>query len=678
MFNTAINLTALATISLGSYLLFTVQPLLGKLLLPVYGGAAATWLTCLFFFQLVLLCGYGYSYLNDRYLSSRTQKILHITLALFSIVQLPIALDPSYALSPTLNILLSLAGGILLPYFILSSNLSTIQSWSRNRFSDRGTLAWIYGISNLASFAALLSYPFLIEPRLGLRAQSDYWSTGYQVYIGATLFIAILTNFGETQTPPKRSTAPSAISTASIALWLLLAFLGNGLLIAATNKLTQDIAAVPFLWILPLTMYLLSFVLAFSLPAANIRSIWLLNFTAAIAILVDPTFISGLGIPGVGLLPALVGATGWFVLSGCMLVHGELYRRKPTNTQLPFFYLILAFSGPLASLFCSILPAAIFNDLHEFDLLLAAIPLTVLAIKFQEDGTFRRHRLFACSALSILICSALIYIFSVNHANNQIAGRNFFGVLKISENSKNSLPTKVLQHGHVVHGMQLLDPRREQEPTTYYCPETLAGTALLSSQVQPRNIAVVGLGAGTIATYGRAGDQITFYEINPLVLQFAEHNFSFLQNSAAKVRTVIGDARTSLSQEQRAEERYDILIIDAFSGDSIPSHLLTVEAFQLYLSRLKDDGILILHLSNLYLDLLPLALSLAETLGISITSATTPGNGELCYAAIYAAMARQPESLVRYLGDLPPPDPAQQRIKPWTDDYSNLFDSLRR
>jgi SAM-dependent methyltransferase len=682
-----------ATLFLSSFLLFQVELIFTKLILPWFGGAAAVWITCLMFFLLAYLLGNLYAYwLAGK--NSRLQSRVHIALLALSLLLLPIlpraSWKPVSGDNPMLYILGVLATTIGLPFVILSATSPLLQAWYVRDREGGGRPYRFYALSNAASFLALLSYPLWVEPYFTTSHQAIGWSLAYAVFAVCCAGIA----FGE-QRKFNSGAAPrdhflAGASTAAPAgarpawtlqlLWVALAADATALLLAVTNHLLQNVAAVPMLWILPLALYLLSLILCFEGHGWYRRFLFLRLLAVAVG---GMTY---------ALLPDFANASPklqvpLFCISlfvCCMVCHGELEKLKPNPEYLTSFYVMVSAGGALGGIFVGLIAPLIFSAFRELPIAIGSCTVLYLIVLCRDPTTtlYGRWRLAALVLGGALTAVLVFYLYQLTARHDdgvRFMARNFYGVLRVRDlPATDVLPfRRELVNGTIVHGLEILDAGRLTQPTTYYAPQTGAGIALLSAENRGAlNIGAVGLGAGTLAGYGRAGDHYVFYEINPLDIRIAQTLFSFLRESKAKIEIVPGDARLSLEREPA--QNFDVLLVDAFSGDAIPIHLLTREAFQLYLRHLKPDGVLAIHVSNRFLDLTPVVEAAGRSLDLSTaTVVNTLDQPNLVFTSTWILLARTQ-------GDLPAQSPTPAYIKvpprilpPWTDDYSNLLKILK-
>jgi hypothetical protein len=682
-----------------AFLLFEVQPLIAKLILPWFGGVAAVWAVCLVFFQTALLLGYLYAHLLTRNFSRRAQGRIHAALLAASLFVLPIlprsSWQPSGHEDPALYILWLLTLTIGLPFFLLSSTSPLLQAWYAR--SRPGVSPYrFYSLSNVGSLLALLVYPVVVEPKISSSHQAIGWSAAYVAI--AVLYAALALR----RPASSAGSAITATETGSVtprpggtiqALWISLAACGSALLLAVTNHITQNVASVPFLWVLPLGLYLLSFILCFEGKGWYQPSLYLRLLVVALggmAYALSPAYS---GLPLIVLLPLF--CFGLFIC--CMFCHGELARLKPDPSHLTLFYLMLSLGGALGAAFVALIAPRIFSGFYELQISLGACAVLIHIVQRRDPASpFHKARpVVARLGLAVLIViffGALLFTVREQDARAIVAVRNFYGVLRVKNQGPDvvvgkgkSAPVtdqdrryRVLVNGTIDHGLQFLAPNRSDLPTSYYGPDSGIGVTLRAIEgTRPLRVGIIGLGAGTIATYGHPGDQYTFYEINPLDVLLAKTEFTFLRDSRAEINIVPGDARLSLEHEPR--QQYDVLAVDAFTGDSIPVHLLTIEAFRLYFRNLVPQGVLAVHISNRYLNLAPVVAAAAVTLGkeaIEITNPDDRANGifNSSWVLVGASQSFEAEKQIEAAGHT---IRRPRRSQLWTDNYSSLFSVLK-
>ncbi|HWB83442.1 MAG TPA: fused MFS/spermidine synthase [Bryobacteraceae bacterium] len=669
------------TILVSAFLLFQVQPVIAKIILPWFGGSAAVWTTCLLFFQMVLLLGYLYAHAVVRYLKPRMQMVLHAGLLVLSALALPIypssSWKPMGAEDPTFRILGLLAVAVGLPYFLLSTTGPLLQAWYARRY--KGAMPYrLYALSNAGSMFALLSYPVMFEPVYTSHEQAAMWSIAYGVFVVLCALTAIRSgNMPALEIAPETSPAGKP-GRKQYAYWLLLPACASVLLLAITNHLSQNVAAIPFLWVLPLSLYLLSFILCFEGRGWYRRNPYLQLFAVAIGAMAYG--MSG-NLDSVELLVVLY-SIGLFLC--CMVCHGELVRLKPHPRYLTHFYLMISAGGAVGGILVGLIAPHVFDAYYELQGgLVACAIVVVLALHADPElRWFARWRqpapLVAC-VLTIALAGYLGSQIRDSTKDARVLVRNFYGGLKVSDSGPASDPdaTRTLTHGTINHGEQFLNPNKRDLPTTYYGPPSGIGVAIQAKEkTGPIHVGVIGLGTGTIASYGRPGDVYRYYEINPLVIGIAHTQFTFLPDCKASLDVVLGDARLSLEREP--PQHFDVLAVDAFSSDSIPIHLLTREAMSLYFRHLKPDGILAVHISNRYLDLEPVLAGEMKALGVNARVVDTDDDdSQDLFGATWVLLTKpEPGFDKAEMEGSAAIEPARN-VRLWTDDYSNLFQILK-
>jgi hypothetical protein len=664
------------TIFLGAFLLFLIEPLFAKLILPWFGGSAAVWATCLVFFQSALLLGYLYADIVTRRLDPRRQSLLHITLLLASLLFLPIAPHawwrPHSGGDPAWHILVVLTASIGAPFILLSATSPLVQAWHARNESVSEPYH-LFALSNLASLLALLSFPFLVEPRRTSHQQGILWSALFVVFAVFCSLAAWRARRGNVWPATREANTPERIAAPSLAdklIWLSLSACGSILLLSVTNHLTENVAAVPLLWVIPLAFYLLTFTLAF-----NRRSLYSRELM-------------------VGLLAVTLGSWGYAVQESsvtesiqvsvplfsvglficCLFCHGELAARRPAARHLTSFYLMVSLGGALGATFVGLLAPHIFSAIYELPLALILTAFLAAVVLWSEGWMMR-----------VLWVGAVIAMFVVFVRNVRsyekdsiVTVRSFYGALRVKEfRDWLKQPYHTLYNGTIEHGAQFVNPPMSLQPTTYYGADSGVGLALDRCCHGPKRVGVVGLGTGTLAAYGKSGDYFRFYEINPQVVRIANASFSYLRDTPARTEITLGDARLSLESEP--SQQFDVLAVDAFSGDAIPVHLLTRQAFTLYLHHLKPNGILAIHTSNTYLDLAPVVQLLAHDAGYAPRLIVNNDNRRKLIDSSDWMLVTRNKAFLDDLEDsvlietvtVPP------HLRLWTDDYNNLFQILR-
>lgn len=606
-----------------AFLLFGVQPLMGEWALPLFGGGPAIWTTCLLFFQAALLGGYGYAHVLASRASSSTQVKVHagvvVAVVLFAwgmALAGPGPLVPAArwrdVADPTFGVLGVLATTVGPIFLVLAASAPLFQTWFTSAFP--GAPAWrLYALSNAGSLTSLLAFPFLIEPLVGRTAQS--WS--FLLALSGWGVMVLLTARSVRAVATTAVAEPaSAFPWRRAAAWLALSTIPNVILSATTQRLSEDVAGGPLQWLLPLSLYLLTFIISFEKPTWYRRWPWL-------SLLAASCFVSALA--WIGRWDALVlqvGLASVALFSGSMLCHGELYRLRP-ETHASRFYLVISSGGVVGGLFVALVAPRVFTSFAEYPLGLGAacIAGALVVMADQTSSTRPALRVAQASALILTAASMAVTWDSQRNANRLVfAGRNFFGVLRVESIGTPGTENHEYaeSHGRITHGWQPQHPSRRREVAGYFSNESGVGRtiAALRATKPSSSIGVLGLGVGQLANFGRPGDSMRFYEINPLVIALAKGEggfFSVLHDSEAQVEVVAGDARVSLEQE--APRGFDLLAVDVFTGDSIPPHLLTWEAFEAYRRHLNDRGVIAVHITNRYLDLEPVLASHADRLG---------------------------------------------------------------
>jgi hypothetical protein len=660
-----------AAIFLSAFLLFALEPLVAKRILPWFGGSAAVWSTCLVFYQTMLLLGYLYARLTTRWLRSGRQSALHLGLLLVSLTFLPIGPTARWRPSPTQDpfwmILAALTAAIGLPFLIASGTSPLLQDWlARGRYR---TPYRLFALSNFASLVALLAYTLLIEPFLNIRAQSLGWSALYVVFAGLCGLAAWRSRCDAAATEPRPRGSGFAPSRPTF--WFSLSACGSMLLLSITNHLDENIAAVPLLWILPLAIYLLSFVIAFGWHKAYGRGLWLRCLAFVLGVMgyaaynIDAVLAFQIVVP--------LFLIGLFV--ACLFCNFELNRLRPDSSQLTMFYLVVAAGGAAGAIFVGLIAPHIFSGIYELPVTLILTAALALLLVWREGDWALRLLWVAVAACMVVVLAKNVQGYRQNALSLR---RSFYGSLRVVQ-SPHAGPdeTRSLFHGTIEHGAEFLWPDRRNHPTTYYGPDSGIGIVLRECFSSPKRVGIVGLGAGTIAAYGKPGDTFRFYEINPQVIEIARNLFFYLRESRANIQIVPGDARVSL--EADSSPPFDVLALDAFSGDAIPVHLLTKQAIALYKKHLKANGVLAFHVSNDYLDLAPLVSKLANVAGYqSVAVRNHQDRDELILPSEWVLVTNNPDVLenatVKIHSEPIPPHP---RLRVWTDDYNNLLEVLK-
>jgi hypothetical protein len=738
-----------ATVGLGALLLFQVQLALGKQLLPWYGGTSAVWTTCLLFFQAALLAGYAWAHLVADRLSLRRQRDAHLALVGSALALLcwraatwPSPITPGGAAgraaldAPILSILGRLTSTIGLPFVALAATSPLLQAWLARRRPGSSPF-WLFALSNAGSLLGLVGYPLVVEPMASVRAQGWLWSVAFTAYAGGVVWCALATPMSsrgasvgtshelrptgddsrgkgsaESVTAPADPSGPGrpeSLRMTGVFLWLGLAFFPSVMLAAVTSHLTQEVAAVPFLWMLPLALYLLTFILSFAWPDAGRRA-----FRIALAVAAG---LSLFGLHGGLLLRVPVRLVLWsailFVYG--MAGHGELARLRPAPARLTGYYLAIAAGGAVGGLLNAVVAPLLFTGYWELHLGILAGPAAVLAAACRPeraqsrpareelartadsslpdgdgapwDGTFSasvRQLRVAAALATVVLAVALAVDVAAQGRGVELTTRGFYGVLRVVREEP-GWPDEQLRllHGRISHGTQLVDATRRRELTTYYGPSSGVGLAIRRHPKwlagRPMRMGVIGLGVGTLAAWSRPGDVVRFFELDPEVAHLSEGGdpvFTHLRDARGEVTVTLGDGRLSLQREP--PQGYDVLVVDAFSSDAIPTHLLTLEAFAAYLRHLAEGGVIAVHITNRYVDLKPVVEGAARTLSLHAEHIPSFEKGVL-WSSDWMLVARGPaifEDEVVSAGTLPRPAGAGEVV--WTDDWSDLLRAVKR
>ncbi len=661
---------------LASFLLFLVEPMAAKQLLPVFGGSAAVWITCLVFFQTALLVAYLYAH----WLAHRSRWMLHFALlfvaAISAIAWAAQTINyGSASQHPVSAIFASLGLSIGLPFLVLGATSPLLQVWLA-RLEISGIPYRLFALSNLASLLALALYPTLIEPYFTLRAQRMVWCCGFVCFALISAMLTWRTRSAAISSSQTNVADESTLAPAPIAhklLWVLLPMGACMQLSAVTSYLTQNIAAIPLLWILPLAVYLITLILAFQFPRFLPRGIivrLLVVMLAGLGYMLSQVDVS---------VPLRVGLSFFLieVFIACLFLHTEAYTLRPLrSSESTLFYLLFAAGGALGSFLIGIASPLIFS--FNYDLALTFFVTALLAFAVTWSGGWQQRMLWATASILLLVLVVMLHV--AYQRNTPVAVRNFYGSLRVRE-SLSAYPgatMRTLTNGSIQHGTQIFSQVMRKTPTTYYAEDSGVGLALrFCCQGRARKVGVIGLGVGTIAAYGQAGDRILFYEINPAVTPIAQNVFTYLRESGAQISIVEGDARASLSQEQPQE--FDVLVVDAFSGDAIPLHLLTTQALDLYKRNLAPGGILAFHISNQHVDLEPEIVLLARAGGMDVRRVSSLENqprGE--FTATWMLLTANPALFTQpeVAPHIHESDP-NSKARLWTDDYSSLLPLIR-
>ncbi len=716
------------TIFLSAFLLFQIQPMIAKFILPWFGGSAAVWSAALLFFQLILLAGYTYAHFLIKYLNPKQQLKVHVPLLVLAIATLPIIpadrWKPEGGGDPTFQILALLIATIGLPYMILSATSPLLQAWYVR--THEGVIPYrLFALSNFGSMLALLSYPFLVEPNIALRNQAWIWSGGFVIFGLACAYAAWKSS--DPKNDPTAVVADTAQIDApapkmgTILYWIGLAACASALLLAITAALTQNVAPIPLLWIAPLSLYLLSFILSFESDRIYQRWLFLPLGMVALAL-----FTRGMNDYENNedvihwLIPVLCGA--FFV--ACMICHGELAKSKPHPRYLTKFFLMVSVGGAIGGLFVAFLAPRVFPDYWEMPIAIAGLALLMM-IAIWEEGMDLPNATQIRIAVVILFAAGVIYfyrqnpsfigsrgfyealvaavgmavlpirwgiatlvaVFSVHlglierdiSSGYNLTTRDFYGVLRVrDDNDSGAFGVRVLIHGTINHGTQLLAPDGGRIPTSYFGNTAGINRAIRAKgEKGPIKIGILGLGAGVTATLAREEDTVHYYEINPTIFKIAQEQFDFWKACPADKKIFFGDGRLTL--ESMPDEQLDFLAMDAFTSDAVPMHLLTAEAYKIYGRHLKPDGVLAINISNRYLDLRNVVSASAKTNGFSGIMIYDEGSAEPFYVSNTWTLFNRDKSFFNHPNFYGPettelvPDAG---FRGWTDNYSNILNIL--
>lgn len=715
------------TLFLSAFLLFVVQPMIARMLLPMLGGAAAVWTICLVFFQTALLGGYAYAHGSTTLLGVRKQVWPHVLLVLLPLAVLPFDLRadaPSSSESPVAWLLLALLTSIGLPFFVLSTSAAVLQKWYSVSGAERADDPYfLYAASNLGSLTALLAYPTVIEPTLRLQDQSRWWTGGYLGFAGLVALCAVAVWRRSRQGVDRTTVADAEPLTWRRQLrWVALAFIPSSLLLGVTTHISTDVAAVPLLWVVPLSLYLISFIITFRGDNTRVRAL-----TARLMpILIVPLtlFVMAQFTEPMAVVITMHLLT-FFVIA--LVCHGALADDRPSRAHLTSLYLWMSVGGTLGGLFNALIAPVLFDRVIEYPLVLA---LSCLAIPAVAQAAPSRNRVL--SDLGIPLVVALLAIAAVL-ANNRLGGegrvlmvalmvpallafsqrrhprrfaacvaailvsgmfvrerfgypllteRTFFGVYRVTEDQGRH--RRVIIHGTTIHGMQSTLPEQRREPLSYFHRTGPIGQVFASvpAASPPGEIAVAGLGAGSLASYRAANQRLTFYELDPIVERIAREPsyFTYLSDCGAQCTVVIGDARLSLTRATPGQ--FQIIVLDTFSSDAIPVHLLTREALSLYLSKLAPSGVIAVHVSNIHVAVDRVAARLAQEAGlVALWQSEAPDSGSVALGKLpsdWMVLARRREDFGPLADDprwiAPTVSPS---VPLWTDDFSNIVSVLK-
>lgn len=712
-----------ATMLLSAFLLFSVQPMFGRMVLPRLGGGASVWITVALFFQLALLAGYAYAHALSTRLPRRGQMLVHALVCAAALLLLPIAIPADWAPAhpglPQGDLIWLMARRVGLPFFVVSATAPLLQRWySLTAAHDAGDPYHLYAASNIGSLAALLTYPTLIEPQLGLSAQALAWAGGFGVLLAGLVLCAIRSpSTAGNDAVPATPLPTTPITWRRRLYWIALAAVPSSLFLGLTTQISTDIASVPLLWVLPLTIYLLTFVIAFArrplLPRSAVART--IPHVITVAVLVYG-FETSIGLPQIA-----IGAAILFLLA--LMCHSDLAASRPAPAHLTEFYLLMSLGGAIGGAFNAIVAPLLFDGVYEYPIALALAfmlwalgradfsairkpwpwPVSALLLFLILQPALHKaalagavHWMLGLKIVAALLCfvvrrrpfaMALLATAIVAASSNatlrpELARyRSFFGVHRIERDVKDSI--HYLVHGNTDHGAEFTDPARYGEPLIYYKQEGPAGQALaaLRHETGPlMPVGIIGLGAGAMACLGAPGEQWTFFEIDPAIIATARDPRYFHYLGTCPSDVVLGDGRLEVGKAP--PETYRVLVVDAFGSDAIPVHLLTREAMDLYFDRLKPGGVLLVHFSNRNIDLLPVLATLAADRGLAARWQFYRPEGQEGAPGLspseWAIFARQEKDL----GSLST-DPRWQNVPPapdrrvWTDDYADILSVIR-
>ncbi len=685
------------TVFTSAFLLFLVQPIIAKQILPWFGGNASVWTVCMVFFQLLLLGGYAYADALVRKCAPRTQAIVHSALLAASLAFLPIlaaeSWKPAPDTEPTARILLLLASTIGLPYFMLSTTGPLVQAWFARSFPS-ATVYRLFALSNFASLLALIAYPPLIEPAISLQAQSWAWSAVYLVFavlcaasawLAAKHPAAMKDLESEKTSQEKEASNPRATD---YLLWLALSALGSLMLLAVTSHITQNVASVPFVWIVPLVLYLLSFILVFDVGGARAKSGWYarawgLPVLFALMLGMSWFLYQNLGVMDIRYSIALYSA-GLF--AACMFCHGELAAMRPAPRYLTRFYLMISIGGAAGGLFVGLIAPRIFTTFIELPLALVVCGALAAVLSWRSlpagPGFSSKKIILLVTPVIALAVTAIVgwhgyKYYEYIHSNAIVMKRNFYGTLRVKEYDRggDEQMTRALVHGVINHGWQYTDPALRTQPISYFGPGSGIAKALEYYDQGPRRVGVIGLGVGVFMAWGRPGDSFRVYERDPDVVRIAREQFYYLSDSKAKIEVVTGDGR--LNMERDAPQRFDLISVDAFSSGSIPIHLLTREALQAYKRHLAPGGVVVYNVTNRFVNLAPLLKLVAEAEGMQALLINDEPSEEKYSGTAYVLVTDNAKLLAdkrfENADDIEP----IPGLSAWTDTFNNLFKVVR-
>jgi len=681
------------TVFLSAFLLFQVQPLIGKYILPWFGGSPTVWTVCMLFFQTLLFGGYAYAHLTTHFVPLRPQAILHVGLLVVAVCLLPITPGedwrPTDAGDPTWRIVVLLGVCIGLPYFILSSTGPLLQAWFSRAYPDRSPYR-LYALSNLGSLIALISYPFAFDLKFGADQQTVIWSCvfgGFALCCGACVWQTWRIGAGEGSGRQRVSndlgTGTTRPTWSDGAMWFALAMVPSVMLLATTNRICMDLAVVPFLWVLPLTLYLFSFILCFHSRRWCPRTWWSIAWAVLLAITV-PVMFKGQGATTAVSVPLQIAVYSTLLFCCAMVCHGELVRLKPHPAYLTSFYLTMAAGGAAGGIFVGIAAPLIFPTYVELSLAMTGCTALMLFVFFRDrswvlHGGRPRWAWLSLLGGALTLVVALVFLFYRTLVGVEAIHRNFYGVTRVKlkpiDAAENDYVCQLI-HGRTLHGQQFTRQDKILLPTTYYGEKSGVGLVLRNHRSgRSKRVGVVGLGVGTLSVYAGKGDYFRFYEINPAVIELANSFFAYLSQCSPEPVVVPGDARISLDNEPPQE--FDVLVLDAFASDAIPIHLITREAFDIYLQHLKPDGVLAVHVSNVHVDLRPVLAAHAEHFHLEMVTTNSPADRQAGTSRAVWTLLSPEAATLRIEAIQKARVERERRTVLWTDRRNSLFEVLK-
>jgi len=665
-----------------AFLLFFIQLLLAKHMLPQFGGSAFVWVTSILFFQASLLLGYFYAYLIAKLPSFRLQAVIHFALLVTSLYFIPIHLD-GFVINnqqwPPFSVWQLLSSIVLLPFIVISASSPLLQYWYC-KIKQSEFPYYLYSISNAGSLLGLLGYPLFIETTIGLQLQAQYWTILYLVYCGICL--SCMGKLVLSKNIVTYQVVSNEVKWLNASQWIFLSFLSSALLLAITQFLSQNVINLPLMWVIPLGLYLISFIITFAKASGYDRNFWISSFLIFLTLLSWLIYMESM--TGYDVVLILFG----LLYSTCMICHGELVLRKPSQNALTTFYLLISLGGVLGSLFVNIVAYVLLGKWWDFYIPLTLLTIIVMMLSYQQLKT--KLATWETKNISITCVVAIVILTFLNIFKPQVPvlaeKRSLYGFLHIYDSLlPPSASYRTMRSGQIAHGNQFLNAESRNLTTTYYGENSgvyLAIKYLRQQKKQPLNIAVIGLGCGTIASLGIKGDNIDFYELDDNVKEFAYRYFTFLENSLANINVILGDARLSMVKAQFSSsfKKYDLIVADAFNGDAIPFHLLTTEALSLYRNLLTQNGIIAFHTTNTYVNFRPLTKRLAMAHGLTHFWTVTRSQPEkLRFPNHWAMLSADPEfgSWLKQQSGFTLIDKPTDSTTLWTDDFNSILPLLK-